>query len=339
MVSTEKILPPGMMPGKDEIELYIQKYKDPEYTLLDVINSFDSSTLDQKGKEAFQRRYPSSTGVGYKDDRPLQPVYERYELMATLHTEYMRDLKVEESYFRKKESPNAYKALRAAFSKAIGIKVCLDCLKAELAETPKEVQEKQAKVYDLYRKEQEEKWDRKERIYDLMDSDPDFLRNRGSYDLDNEDHAIINQMVRDWRTARDNEPSVQVQKLTMLRKQLKLNQRAFAKKIGYPVSKYPQLEQGKISEYRLDRRELLMNPEDLDWFMHLLKETKANPHWLLDENELSLDSVNEKATLGDGNDNGWMDPMFATEEEIQKWYQDAPTTAGRTSTAPCAPSR
>lgn len=45
MATTEKMLPPGIMPGKDEREKYIQLYEGPEFTLCDRVTSFDSSVL------------------------------------------------------------------------------------------------------------------------------------------------------------------------------------------------------------------------------------------------------------------------------------------------------
>ena len=69
MATTEKMLPPGMMPGKNEIEKYIQLYEDdPEFTLADRIEDFDSSVLDKRYVDTFCSRYPYYTGVGNEVD-------------------------------------------------------------------------------------------------------------------------------------------------------------------------------------------------------------------------------------------------------------------------------
>ena len=45
--STEKIVPPGLIPGKDEGEKYRKLYQDGDFTLVDKIRSFDSSVLSE----------------------------------------------------------------------------------------------------------------------------------------------------------------------------------------------------------------------------------------------------------------------------------------------------
>lgn len=48
MLSTEKMLPAGMMPGKYEMEKYRELYRTPDYSLIPSIEAFDYRTLPEK---------------------------------------------------------------------------------------------------------------------------------------------------------------------------------------------------------------------------------------------------------------------------------------------------
>lgn len=116
------------------------------------------------------------------------------------------------------------------------------------------------------------------------------------------------------------EPSYQVKKLKMLRKALKKSQRDFAKLIDYPVGKYADFENSKISAYWFDWIGVIKTYENFAWFMKLVCATKVNPEWILDRTENSLYGVDENARLGEPV-NLWLTPMFATDEEIRKWEE------------------
>jgi len=137
-LSTEKMLPAGMMPGKDEIEKYRVLYQDPSFTLKTTIESFDYTTLSDTYIKAFCKRYPHYTGVNVDKDWPLQPIDERNALGCINYQMALADLTAKEARFRTEGSDKAYKALRTSFSTAIGAWVCKGYVRAELENTSDE---------------------------------------------------------------------------------------------------------------------------------------------------------------------------------------------------------
>ena len=88
MATTEKMLPPGMMPGKDEIDKYTRLYADPDFSLSGWIESFDSSVLSEDYERAFCKRYPYYTLVGNDEDVKgweWDPLVHRTDLMKISH--------------------------------------------------------------------------------------------------------------------------------------------------------------------------------------------------------------------------------------------------------------
>ena len=322
MASTEKMLPAGMMPGKDEIEKYRERYKDKNFSLIPSIESFDFKTLQDEYIMAFCKRYPSHTGVGY--EYPLDPVDDRRAISFINYDMAKRELQGAEIRFRKEGTEKAYKALRTKFSKAIGSWVCLGYVKKELEGTSegelKRQRDKKAAEDAAWEKERKIR----EKIYKLNEEDPYFLEDAGDY-LEYDELEVLDKMLEEEeKDRRENpEPSVEVQKLRMVRKVLKKNQRDFAKLIDYPVGKYADFENGKIKSYWFKHFGMIANAENFDWFMKLVRATGVNPEWLMDEREDSLYDVDEKARLGEKDkEDSWMTPMFATEEEISKWESE-----------------
>ena len=77
-------------------------------------------------------------------------------------------------------------------------------------------------------------------------------------------------------------------KLRMIRKKLGMNQRDFAKRIGWNINKYSLMEQGKIE--KLGCR----YPEEaypIRFILRVAETTGANPYWLTNDEEESIYDV------------------------------------------------
>ena len=178
----------------------------------------------------------------------------------------------------------------------------------------------------LRRQRERAEQEMREKIYALHRENPRFLWEPEAY-LDETELSVLRKMLKEKEEDRINhsEPSYQVQKLRMLRKTLKKNQRDFAKMIHYPVGKYPDFENGKRDVTLLWRHGITYTAEDFEWFMNLVRATSVNPEWLLSEDEYSMYSVDETATLDEEktySESSWMTPMFATEAVISKWERE-----------------
>ena len=106
-------------------------------------------------------------------------------------------------------------------------------------------------------------------------------------------------------------------KLRMVRKAVGLNQRDFAKRIGYNINKYALLERGELDELGLNvydafPAELLKNVVDASY---------ANPYWLERKDEESVCDVDEEKTAKTVEEaEEWMMPMFAEAKVIRYWW-------------------
>lgn len=342
MATTEKMLPAGMMPGRDEIGKYLQLYRDPDFTLKSRITSFDFTSLPDACIAAFCQRYPHYTCVGDEECFGDEPVQYRYRLIELGHSDDMKKLEAAEARFRREGNEKTFGALRKAFSAAIGTRICVDYLKKQCeAFTP---EEHKRQMEDHRRREAErfaeyEKRKAREPILrEVMEADPyledlDYYTDR--YHLTEEEvswleNALENAPVPvyvpagytlndDWRRDMDIIPIMSV-KIKMLRKALKLNQREFAKRIGYNINKYAQLERGELGRLGF-RNPYEAFPEEL--IKRIVDATYANPYWLLDESEASIYDLDEDKTAAKWEEaSPGLDPypMFAEAKVIRHWW-------------------
>jgi transcriptional regulator with XRE-family HTH domain len=82
-------------------------------------------------------------------------------------------------------------------------------------------------------------------------------------------------------------------KLLALRKALGLTQRDFAKRIGYNVNKYALLEQGKLEKLGFYSLGQAFPP---DFVKTVVDASYANPYWLENQEEYSLEDVDPEET-------------------------------------------
>ena len=109
-------------------------------------------------------------------------------------------------------------------------------------------------------------------------------------------------------------------KIRNLRKQIKKNQRDFAKLIGYPnVNKYALLEMGELEKIGLSLYEAF--PDSL--IKDICDATDANPYWLEDSSEESIYDVDEERTAKtteEARSSFNMYAMFTTSKVIREWW-------------------
>ena len=351
MATTEKMLPPGMMPGKEEIEKYTRLYADPDFSLSGLIESFDSSVLSEDYERTFCKRYPYYTLVGNDEDVKgweWDPLVHRTDLMKISHRGDMEEFERAEERFRVQSSlggeklEKAYKTLRSKFSTAIGSKVCLDYLKNQTAAFTSEELEKQRQDFKKWEEERNKEWkkqqERQEYYYQILSNDPD-LEDLEYYSLTEEEVKELKALREEMMDGPEPVPEGYVSeyhyikgtrilpiksvKLRMLRKALKINQRDFAKRIGYPnVNKYAKLEQGELAD--IDLNIYYAFPDDM--IRAVVDATYCNPYWLEDDLEDSIYMVDEEQTADNkedacGNDNtNWDYPMFVTAKVIREWW-------------------
>ncbi len=335
MASTEKMLPDGYMPGKEELEKYYRLYQDPEFSLSTQIESFDSCSLPDKYIQTFCSRNPHYTGIGKKiDPEWLDPIDKRCEMMRFSYQMDMQDFHWKEERFRREGSEAAYKALRAAFVTCIGGKICTDYVQMEFENTSEEELSQQKMAHAAKEAEWEAKQERRKKIAAIAKADPYFLEDTDYYDLDEEDIAEAEAMIEEskprylepgWTEAYDARrgyyitPVIAV-KVQMARKAVKLTQREFAKKIGYPnVNRYALLEQGRLEDlglslYRAFPKEMIKNVAEV---------TGANPYWLEKKDEDSIYTVRKDETAKTVEEAhwdlyGWY--MFTTDQVIRYWW-------------------
>ena len=336
MATTEKMLPKGMMPGKDEFEKYKELYLgDPSFSLVDRIEGFDSTTLKKEYIEAFCKRYSGYTGVG--DEAYDEPVARRSSMMMFSHQNDVEEMQRRESKFRQDPSEKTYKNLRSAFSTAAGTKVCRDYLAGLAAQMTPEEHRAEEERYVANQEAWNKKYERIKKIREIASSDPDFMEDLDYYGLDNEeDLAIIDELmdeepeyipyghVREYSSARREYVSIPIKavKIKALRKQIKKNQRDFAKLIGYPnVNKYALLEMGELEKIGLSLYDAF--PDSL--IKDICDATDANPYWLEDNSEESIYNVDEEKTAKttkEAMDDFNMYAMFTTSKVIREWWME-----------------
>lgn len=312
-MTTEKMLPAGFMPGKNQIEEYREMYKDPDFSLRSRIESFDSGVLSDDNVLAFCSRYPLYTGVekdgtegiGWKDTQ------HSLSLMKISFSRSMDELQSRESRFRFDGSENNFKTLRSAFSTAIGKKICVDYLETKVSSMSEADREEERKLIQQKNDDWNQKQKRRNKISEIAMGDPEFISHLEDYNLTEEELDELDEMyvesyvpkgyIREWTlTRRDYVIPVQSVKLRMIRKGMGLNQREFAKLIGMNINKYAKLEQGKLDELGLD----IAAAFTPDFIRSVAEATNADPFWLDDPDEYTLD---------DG-------VFFAEDDDIRVWW-------------------
>ena len=348
MSSTEKMFPPGFVPGKDEAGSYVQLYADPAFTLADRIKAVDLSMLTEHSILILCKRNSHDTGVGIEDASWLEPVEKRYSSALFSLQMRLREMQSCEIRFREAiaskeyDIPAAYKALRAMFVKAIGEKVALEYVKRQLEETPPEERERQNAEHEAREKAWNEKLERRKKIYAIAKEHPGFVDDMrfdeayyiDKYDLTDADLDELEEMLEEereeaWKRAnipydhierydyRDGYYSVPIitEKIILVRKEAGLNQRDFAKLIGYPnVNKYGKLEKGDLGSpsYR----------EKIFLIKDVCDATCANPYWLEEDIEETVYDVEKELTATTRMEASpryaW--PMYATNKVIREWW-------------------
>lgn len=340
-MTTEKMLPEGFMPGKDELLFYRDQYaSDASFSLFTRIDSFDISLLNTESIEAFCKRYSSYTGVG--DSGWWEPMRDRARLMAVSFMFEKSNFERAEQRFRDHPDEKSYKNLRAAFSAVIGQKVCLEYLKKKEAFMTEAQHAAEKARKEMKDKAWEEKRARRKKILAIAKEHPGFVSDMQfdeeyfieTYHLSDEDQKEIDEMVEEEeaeRRKRDNIPydhiekydywdgyysvPILAEKLRRIRKTLKMNQRDFAKLISFPnANKYMKYEQGKLD--RLDKR------EKTELIKNVCDATCANPYWLEKELEETVYEADEDQTAKTVKEarSLYEYPMFAANSVIRQWW-------------------
>ena len=242
------------------------------------------------------------------------------------------ELQNRERKFRDAPNEKTYKNLRAAFSTAIGTKVCVDFVKAQDASMTEEDRRKEEAEIKEREAAWDKRWEARKKICEIANADPDFLEDLEYYGLTEYELSIYDEMLEEEPlyvpdgyikecNVRRGEYVIPITsvKFRMVRKQLKLNQRVFAKKIGYPnVNKYALLEQGRLAELGMT----IYNAYPDELIKAVVDATYANPYWLMDHREESLYDVETESTAitFEEADNWWMYPMFVDAKVIRYWW-------------------
>ena len=324
-----------MMPGKNEYEKYIKIYsEDSAFSLVDRIESFDSSVLRDDYIQAFCKRYSSYTGVG--DDSFREPVTNRSQMMMFSHQMDIEELRNREKRFRSELTEKSFKSLRSAFSTAVGTKVCQDYLAGMAAKMTAEEHKAEEEKYAAKQKAWEEKYARMKKIQEIAKKDPYFMEDTDYYGLDEEDLAVLDEMmekeeesscipygcVQEYSFRRREYLSIPIKavKIRNLRKEIKKNQRDFARLIGYPnVNKYALLEMGELDKLGLSLYSAF--PDQL--IKDICDATDANPYWLEAADEDSIYDVDAEKTAKTSDEARScfsMYAMFTTSIVIREWW-------------------
>ena len=347
-MNTEKMLPAGFVPGKDETAAYALLYADPAFTLAARIASIELSMLTEDAVRAICKRNSFETGVGIEDPARLEPVDKRC-FHAQRGLEYgLSELHAREIRFRdaitSKESdiPAAYKALRTTFITVVGQKVALEYVKRQLENTTPEEIRQQNRDYEAREKAWRDKLASRKKIYAIAEEHPGFVDDMQfdeayyieKYDLTDADLKELELMLEEEREEarkRANIPynhierydwfkgyySVPIiaEKIKMIRKETKLNQRDFARLIGYPnVNRYAKFEKGEDGTPR--------GHEKYELIKAVCDATSANPYWLEEDREETIYDVDEEntaKTIAEA-DPLYNPPMYATNKVIREWW-------------------
>lgn len=291
-VSTEKIIP-GVLPPKEETE---------GVDFLAIYDGFDAASLSDEQLKKFAPRNPYITAHRseeryYKIDGKTYPVPHSPITERLHHGEFC--IQLHRRNIEAEVARGSYKNARAELVKAIGIKACTEYVRRQYdSMSEEEIEAAQAA------------WDRWSRYCDERQS--------ASYEDAWEERPYGYTIDTDWKHHQKYIPLMCI-KLKNLRKNVRLTQHDFAKRIGYNVNKYAQLEQGKLEKLGLGSLREAFPP---DFIKSVADATYANPYWLEDNSEegefadsdLTAISVDEAHFPRDEY------PMFVDVKVIRYWW-------------------
>jgi transcriptional regulator with XRE-family HTH domain len=318
-VATEKIIP-GVLPPREETE-------GVDFT--GIYDLFDASVLTEEQLLKFAPRNPWMTALDrdqgyyrYGSETypvPVEPVTRRLSLGEFCVKDSCRCdiLQAEKGW--KEGKKNGYKNARVMLIKGISMKACTEYVRRQYRSmSPEEV------------KEEQENWDRWSRYCDERRAQLEELRSRDYEDLSEEERDRAYGRMQspppgytfDYSWHRRDQIYIPVMslKLLALRKALGLTQRDFAKRIGYNVNKYALLEQGRLEKlgfYTL--REAFPS----DFIKNVVDASYANPYWLEDQEEYSLEDVDPEETAMTPDDAVLCEEkyaMFVDAKVIRYWH-------------------
>ena len=263
---------------------------------LEILDSFDPKTLEEKYINECARRNPYDTC--YRWDTSPMPIEGRLR-----HSEWAvknERQELERCVARIEEeglSPLTYKLARSALIKAVGEKGAAEYNQREYERMGEAGRRKQAEEYKQWEADCEARREREEREYEEAIE-------YGNYYYDPAPASVHEKVIR-------------------VRKRLKassgkpLTQREFAKFIGYPINKYVEAEKVDRWSRRGNRDESEVEYELLE---KLVMICHANPYWLFDpdcEAYYAEDDLNVGAVLmGD-------EPcVYTTVDVILRWINE-----------------
>ena len=331
-IRTEDFVPE--LPGKE---------MKPGVEWLDILDSFDPQSLDEKYLKECARRNPNETCYGYEP--PHRPVEERLHLAEFCTESYRNELKTAVRRIEMEGLTSlSYQNARSTLIKAIGIKGATEVVRREYNRLGEDGRKKQAEEYAAWEKELDEKSARRDKIRAIAKEHPGFASDMACdsdyyierYHLTEKDLDELDEMVEEEEEERRKRDllsydhvehyddrdgyyfvPVLAEKLHAIRKVLHMNQKAFAKTIGYRnVNQYAKFESGKLeSPDVLSRLKIIKGVCD---------GTGANPYWLEDQQAETLYDVKEDKTAKTIKEAlGFFDfPMFASEDIIQAWCNE-----------------
>ena len=303
-VATEKIIP-GVLPPKEET---------PDIDFLVIYDNFDASALTDEQLLKFAPRNPFVTAYPHEERYyeyegltypiPDSPIKERLHHGQFCVKRYRKDI----------IKANNYKNRRLALNQAIGIKACTEY-----------VQRQYDQMSEKELAEDQENWDRWCRYCDEKRNNPFFEKDPDEMTEEELDELIYGPIIPDgytvdydWKHHQDYIPIMSL-KFQMVRKNVGLTQRDFAKRIGYNVNKYALLENGKLEKLGLST---LDEAFPLDLVKRVVDATYANPYWLEDQKEYSLDVDMDRTamTVEEAVDTWDRYAMFADAKVIRYWW-------------------
>ena len=324
-IKTEDFVP--LLPGKEITE---------GVDWLGILDAFDPSGLEQKYVDECARRDPCNTC--YRWDTPARPVEERQQ-----HLLFGFERRRLEECVRRIQNegltPVGYRNARAALIKAIGEKGAIEYNQREYDRLGDAGRKRQAEEYAAYEKALEEKRSRREKIYAIAREHPGFVNDLrfdegyyvDEYGLTDADFDELDEMLEeereearkranipydhveryDWREGYYSVPII-AEKIKAVRKAAGMNQREFARLIGYSnVNKYAKFEKGESGSPTYWTK--------IGLIKDVCDATCANPYWLERDDEETLYNVDPEATAETG---GYADPwpMYATNRVIREWW-------------------
>ena len=161
-IRTEDFVPE--LPGKE---------MKPGVEWLDILDSFDPQSLDEKYLKECARRNPNETCYGYEP--PHRPVEERLHLAEFCTESYRNELKTAVRRIEMEGLTSlSYQNARSTLIKAIGIKGATEVVRREYNRLGEDGRKKQAEEYAAWEKELDEKSARRDKIRAIAKEHPGF---------------------------------------------------------------------------------------------------------------------------------------------------------------------